>query len=405
MTCTQFTKSRSRIRKFSSCDQYIETMNGSPKLLTKHKRCSLIVFGYFRHHFGTTEPKDIVKLCLSHYLIDLSAGLLVYLPFNNSIKNESLSHLFHKHINLSRKINTKGSGFKFVNDKNGNPNSAIEFAGNSNQLPYLNIGNLGATPKQGSICFWANPQQINNYRNIFSSDIDSHNDAIRLEYSVNHLSGRYGIAKSKNPNMALVIGQLDGKFSVFALDTIQKENEWVFMCITWDIDQSNVKFYLNNGNLEFDKKNTMWPKQFTNFVIGGGFASITQRYYKGIIDEFRIYNKVLETYEIQELYNDYNNNTGINCEFDDNLTMSQWEKAFTVSNRNDININGMTIGNILIESGFINNVKVLCTNDENDENDKEKDSDCLKKVQFVFTLQRSTNVSNIQQMIRDAQVG
>ena len=77
-------------------------------------------------------------------------------------------------------------------------------------------------------------------------------------------------------------------------------NKWYYITITFSTS-GNVKFYLNNvlittgsGNIP----NIAW----NNTYIGGG---ITNNYFNGNIDDFRIYQKELTTNEITDLYNGF----------------------------------------------------------------------------------------------------
>jgi hypothetical protein len=84
---------------------------------------------------------------------------------------------------------------------------------------------------------------------------------------------------------------------------------WTHVAVSWDgtvNSTNNVRIYINGvesayqisdlglGGLESDASN--------NFTIGARSISGSERYFDGIIDEVRVYNRVLTAYEAKQLY-------------------------------------------------------------------------------------------------------
>lgn len=108
-----------------------------------------------------------------------------------------------------------------------------------------------------------------------------------------------------------------GAFNLYANDTnvqIEKNNhaavstkngtfkskEWQHIVITYDNNEQLVKFYIN-GKL-IDNKQIEPPKNFENELLIGRRGLATDSFFQGIIDELRIYGRVLSEMEVKLLY-------------------------------------------------------------------------------------------------------
>jgi len=98
-----------------------------------------------------------------------------------------------------------------------------------------------------------------------------------------------------------------------SLDYLLNNNEWIYLCGTWDgsLNQDSIKFYVNGeiiGMATPIEKIVNGPER--NLIIGkdtdGWGSDDTGHYFDGIIDEVRIYNRVLNQDEIYDLMS-YNN--------------------------------------------------------------------------------------------------
>ena len=88
-----------------------------------------------------------------------------------------------------------------------------------------------------------------------------------------------------------------------------ENDDWTFICGTWDgtTNLDSIKFYVN-GNLvgSGSPHETIVNGPARNLVIGqdssGWGTDDSGHYFDGIIDEVRIYNRVLSRNEIVDLY-------------------------------------------------------------------------------------------------------
>jgi hypothetical protein len=77
------------------------------------------------------------------------------------------------------------------------------------------------------------------------------------------------------------------------------EGKWYHIVLTWDTSSNNVTGYLD-GDEVFDETHDKWPTTMPEFVIGTG---ITSRYWKGYIDDLRIYSAELSQENVSTIYN------------------------------------------------------------------------------------------------------
>jgi prepilin-type N-terminal cleavage/methylation domain-containing protein len=148
----------------------------------------------------------------------------------------------------------------------------LEFDGTDD---YVNCGNLGAMPAQGTLSFWMNPTVVESYRNPLTTVYAGSNVGIRFE---ENNVGTFGV----------IVGDDAGVYTpANYLDTGLQANRWYYVTLIWDQTVNNMKGYLD-GVKKFDKSNTHWPTTMPAVAIGNGYSS--SRFWKGLIDEVRIYN-------------------------------------------------------------------------------------------------------------------
>lgn len=192
-----------------------------------------------------------------------------------------------------------------ANDASGNGNNGIvngatlttgiagqaySFDGVSN---YINCGNFGSLYNQGTISFWMSAVMVEDYRNAFTTRYNGGNDAIRFEeYTTSSPSGGFSAG----------IGDASGSIAgqSYLPSTVLSPNTWYHVVLVWNKDTNNIIGYMNNV-LKFNVSQTIWPTTMPSVAIGNGFSS--SRFWKGSIDEVRIYNRILSTGEISTLYN------------------------------------------------------------------------------------------------------
>ena len=151
----------------------------------------------------------------------------------------------------------------------GQINEGASFNENSN---YVDVGNLGNFPTQGTIEFWMQPSSLSSYPNAFSTNYNGGNDAIRFE-------------EDSSGDFDAIIG--NGNFNGYALmaGTMQS-GAWYHIALTWDSISSNAIGYVNGAQVFNTNSSNLWPATIPDLAIGSGFASY--RDWNGLIDEARI---------------------------------------------------------------------------------------------------------------------
>ena len=148
---------------------------------------------------------------------------------------------------------------------------AASFTG-SNPSSHIDIGNMGAFPPQGTIEFWMNPSSLSSYPNAFTTNYGGQNNAIRFEedssgdFSVDIGSGSFN-------GYSFVVGSM-------------KPSTWYDVALTWNAAISNATGFLNGGQVFNAATSNLWPSNFPNVAIGGGYDST--RDWIGSIDEVRV---------------------------------------------------------------------------------------------------------------------
>ena len=190
----------------------------------------------------------------------------------------------------------------------------ILYDNSTNRNPLINIGTSYATGKIGgaryldgtgnmraksieaqkingaiTISAWIFPNEVNGYRTIVWKG-DNNNANYYFSQRYDDLAFGFvkkgGIFEAKNPEQSYLT-----------------ENEWHQVTVTLDEPSGEVKFYHNGEEIYSGKMDEKMPGN-----IGGEFSlgkrnGFNDQYFKGRLDEFRLYNRVLSASEIRELYN------------------------------------------------------------------------------------------------------
>jgi hypothetical protein len=187
-------------------------------------------------------------------------GLVAYYPFNGNANDES-----------GNGNNGVVNGATLISDRKGNANSAFLFNGSNNSICCGTSSTFGMTATSIlTIAVWVNP-----------SILAIGNNCVFSKYKDMYPSNSNG-TNTVNYNKQL--------------------NGWQFIVIIYNTGTNNTKIYLNGvvvaaGSLNYNSTISSMPFYIGNFP-DGGFP------FYGIIDDVRIYSRVLTETEIQQLYNE-----------------------------------------------------------------------------------------------------
>jgi len=221
--------------------------------------------------FGSTSSN-----VLSFTMVDINVAVAEY-NFNNTYANTQGFYAF-----------VANSGTSFTNDRQGNPNSAININQNSTSATVVGLPS-GSSSR--TISIWA---KLNSF-SVF-------------EY--NHLYG-YGTAGNSTGNGGSILASniVNGNATTTSLGHLGYANNHTQSVVGYDFrnwnhfvfvyDGTNSKVYLN-GTL-FGTSPKTWNTIVTssNFTIGGFFG---ENFFDGALDDLKIYNRALNATEISNLY-------------------------------------------------------------------------------------------------------
>ncbi len=168
------------------------------------------------------------------------------------------------------------------------------------QDDYIFAGNLGFHAT-GTISFWMKADTVENWRNPFTTDYAGWDDCIRFEESSSGVftGGGHGLGRGGNYTESMVA------------------NRWYHVVYAWD--DAYVYGYLD-GVLKFKNPHPapdslVHPdlpltagqyKQITldfqNVAIGNGYSTEPERFWKGFVDDVRVYDRPLSAAEVVDLY-------------------------------------------------------------------------------------------------------
>jgi hypothetical protein len=184
--------------------------------------------------------------------------------------------------------------------------SAISFNGIGQQV---DIGNFGEMPEQGTIEFWQWTNELQNYNNSFCTNGFGSNSNIGIRFEEDG-SGLFGV----------VYGNDLGNYYGFTVTEDLPVNSWHHIATTWNKVNNSVSIYFDGEAVSIDEYCPTWATQWTNMMIGTGWAD--WRWWNGKIDEFRIWAIPKNQEQIQEqMYQSLNGTeTGLIAYWDFNET-------------------------------------------------------------------------------------
>jgi hypothetical protein len=237
---------------------------------------------YAVNNIGTAYGNQVSYTTLSANVVPTN-GLVGYWPFNANANDES-----------GNNNNGSVSGATLTADRHGNLNHAYNFDGIND---YIAIAPSSLVDNETAITVscWLKRDATDDYG---------------LPYHTGN-QGRVGIQVKKDSvtvNVTTNSTLVGPTCSTFFIGwTKYNQSEWSHIILRYD--GASISLYIN-GEL---KKSTyaegnIWTPQSSYLALGVYmlFGNPNHGYYKGILDDVRLYNRALNTTEIQSLYNEGN---------------------------------------------------------------------------------------------------
>jgi len=199
-------------------------------------------------------------------------GLIEEFKFNN---------LYSAEIGIAVSV-TMNAGTSFVADRNNNPNSALHINNNGANatIPNLPYGNSAR-----SFSFWVKLDEHNagGYNFVYSYGYGSANSA-------------YGTSVSANNTVQFAWGNDHTAADATPIGV------WKHVVVTYDGTLSKI---YSNGIL-VGTNTKAWNTQNSANVFKFGTGAGGEKWFKGAIDDFKIYNRAITETEVKTIYNTEN---------------------------------------------------------------------------------------------------
>ncbi|MDH4197300.1 MAG: Ig-like domain-containing protein, partial [Candidatus Aminicenantes bacterium] len=207
-------------------------------------------------------------------------GLLAYYPFNANAADASGN---------GNDGTIQGSAPVFVPDRLGQANGALQFNGDNNYVDLPNESSFDLTTF--TIVAIIKVQDFSRPNHIISKGPEFGNYTLRIDGGIDPFSGEAAYYHQTGT----------GNWSAPVSASVIAQNEFVHLAVT--LNTSSYFGYMN-GQQTYTGGGPPPPVLNNDLVtIGRAMLSSTPRYFLGVVDEIRIYNRVLSDNEIKALYN------------------------------------------------------------------------------------------------------
>jgi hypothetical protein len=221
---------------------------------------------------------------------NLTKGLVLYYPFNNSVSDSS----------GNQRIGTITGTLQYTTDKNNAANGAALFNGTNSYITIADNGALSPASFTISMQFYTT---ATNQQNLFSKL--NFANANNISWACALFGNGPGYPKSASFGVrgpAVACGNFDPmSYSdvVYSMEDIQTSKWYHIACV---FDKGVEKIYLNGRLRHAFTRDFQTAKQCTDApLILGAWYQGAPLYYAGKMDEFRMYNRALNDTEIAQL--------------------------------------------------------------------------------------------------------
>lgn len=218
--------------------------------------------------------------------VDITTGLVAFYPFNGNANDES-----------GNGANGSVNGAKLAADRFGNPNKAYSFGGSD----FISSNPKGLPINNSARSFTAF---------IFYQNTPSYNDwSCILSYG-----GDYAVPGTIN-DLFIGLSTADriymnhGEYGVTSTPASSYSGKWIHVAVVYDgINLSNIRIFINGVEQPATSFNNRALTQLTtvNGMMTIGRTNLTYGgnrnfYFKGLIDDVRVYNRALTKEQVEYL--------------------------------------------------------------------------------------------------------
>ncbi|MEI6752622.1 MAG: LamG-like jellyroll fold domain-containing protein [Paludibacter sp.] len=206
----------------------------------------------------------------------LTTGLVAYYPFNGNANDAS-----------GNGNNGTVNGARLTTDRFGNVGKAYNFDGVSNYIKVPNSNSIDITTNQISMCAWVKISNGSYTNQILSKAQDV----------VNRKYGMY-VGHNNETRLGFELKTSNGVTDIIS-ENIPIE-QWHYVTETYD--GKNLLWYIDGVII----KTLAWTGDIVSTTTDlsiGCFSDLTRSFFKGNLDNIRIYNRALSSEEVSQLYN------------------------------------------------------------------------------------------------------
>jgi hypothetical protein len=239
-------------------------------------------------------------------------SLLVYYPFDSLGALDTLYDLGPRHLNQ------KITGAIF---QQGKINKALYFNGTSSNYIYSKGGDTNAIPasvaNSFSISFWVNPQSTEQITSEATSGVTGTTSGKQMVIDAGQGGCEYNLCHGVHAVVGISVGT--NGISVYECSDYYYQSTLVYQASIsgWThvvvVYTNNTPSLYLNGSLVHTGLHSSYIVH-PNISFGGGQEALAWGgWYTGLIDEVRIYKRILTTAEILALYQNTTSPTPFNC--------------------------------------------------------------------------------------------
>lgn len=218
---------------------------------------------------------------------NIENNLLLHYPFNGNTEDVS-GNAYH----------ADEFGVMYVDDRNGNPESAIYFNGVDSYINFPNVSEL-KPDLPVSFSFWIK----------YDSDLYTDREVFNTSFEEDISSGVFFNSTQSTGNFAIAFGDGSSNYTIntrrtYTSNSLIETGQWTNIVAVIE-SETNMKIYVNCNEFGGTYSGNGGPLYYSNTSGSLGRhdrdLNIPANYFKGSVDDFRYWDKALSILEVQFL--------------------------------------------------------------------------------------------------------
>lgn len=195
----------------------------------------------------------------------------------------------------------KGSNY----DVNSITNSGYSLNFTNNEQDWVDLGTSNFPIDNFTISLWFNTEKWNDFEDVIQHSTSNTNQGdenrISLERANNWDGYNDAVGSRTEDGIMLLLGNNNGSnLSAVFTETEFEKNTWNH--IAFGLDDNDEAVMYVNGRSENKGNVNITPDSIGTFGVGLAFEEESSRWFDGLIDDVRVYSRVLNDKEVFQLY-------------------------------------------------------------------------------------------------------